>query len=347
MQILAINPGATSIKMAIFQDEQELVQNVVRFDTATLAAFPTAQEQEAYRLRTVEEFLQREGYAPEQFDCVVSRGGPIKRVSAGAYRINEAMVRDAREACTPQTQGIPLAYSMMHPLGKPCLIYDAVSADEWDPMAKVLGLKGHEKKALQHTLNARRVGMEVAAQLGRPFQQLNLLVAHIGGGTDVIFLRQGRIIESLGYNDFGFSPERCGAMQFDEVAELTKTMSYEQLRALNRGKGGLVSYFGTADIQAVERMIEEGNEEAELVLHAMAYRIAQTIGMGAVALKGQVDGIILTGGGAYSQRIRQWITESVSFLAPIYPMPGEMELEALAMGALRVLRGQEEAKEYQ
>ena len=346
MLILAINPGATSFKMAVFQDEKELTKDIVRFDTAELTSFRTDEEQESYRLQAVTDFLEREGYVAEDFDCVVSRGGPLKKVASGAYLINEKMVRDARAAHTPQTQGVPLAYAMMHPLRKPCLIYDAVSADEWEPIAKVMGLKGHEKKALQHTLNARRVAREVAQKLQKPFDRLNFLVAHIGGGTDVIFFRQGRIIETLGYNDFGFSPERCGAMQFDETISLMKTMSYEDLRALNRGKGGLVSYFGTADIREVERMIDEGNQEAELVLHAMAYRIAQTIGMGAVALKGQVDGIILTGGGAYSQRIRNWITDLASFLAPIYSLPGEMELEALAMGALRVLRGEEPAKEY-
>ena len=165
MLILAINPGATSFKMAVFRDEKELTKDIVRFDTAKLISFRTNEEQESYRLQTVTDFLEREGYSAEDFDCVVSRGGPLKKVASGAYLINEKMVRDAREAHRPQTQGVPLAYAMMHPLQKPCLIYDAVSADEWEPIAKVMGLKGHEKKALQHTLNARRVAREAAQKL--------------------------------------------------------------------------------------------------------------------------------------------------------------------------------------
>lgn len=163
----------------------------------------------------------------------------------------------------------------------------------------------------------------------------------------MVFFRKGQIIETIGYNDFGFSPERCGALPFDETLELMKTMSYEELRALNRGKGGLVSYFGTADIQKIEEMIDAGDQEAELVLRAMIYRIAQTIGAGAVSLQGAVDAVILTGGGAYSERICSWITEAVTFIAPVYRVPGEMEMKALAMGALRVMRGEEAAKEYQ
>lgn len=347
MLILAINPGATSIKAAIFQDEQELTRSVVRFDTDLLQSFSTYEEQSDYRLSMITEFLSREGYKSSDFDCVVSRGGPLKAVSSGAYSINEQMLKDAAEARTPQTQGIQVAYSMMHPLGKPCLIYDAVSADEWEPVAKITGLKGCRKKALQHTLNARRVAIETAEKLGKPFHETNLLVAHIGGGTDVVFFRKGQIIETIGYNDFGFSPERCGALPFDETLELMKTMSYEELRALNRGKGGLVSYFGTADIQKIEEMIDAGDQEAELVLRAMIYRIAQTIGAGAVSLQGAVDAVILTGGGAYSERICSWITEAVTFIAPVYRVPGEMEMKALAMGALRVMRGEEAAKEYQ
>lgn len=346
MLILAVNPGATSIKMAIFQDEKEIGRRIVRFDTQVLASFSTEEEQNEYRLSTVMEFLQAEGYSDKDFDCVVARGGAIKEISSGAYLINEQMIEDAKTSHTPQTQGILLAYAMMQPLGRRCMIYDAVSADEWDPVAKVMGLKGHVKKARQHTLNARRVAFEAAQQMGRPFETLNLLVSHIGGGTDVSFFKQGRIIEALGYNDFGFSPERCGAMQFDETIELMKTMSYKEIYQLNRGKGGLVSYFGTSDIREVEAMIDDGDKEAQLVLYAMAYRMAQTIGAGAATLRGDVDAIILTGGGAYSERICRWIEEMTAFIAPVYKIPGELELEALAMGALRVMRGEEPVKEY-
>ena len=346
MLILAINPGATSLKAAIFRDETEVARSVVRFDIEVLNSFKTFEEQNAYRLSAVKEFLEKEHFKSEDFDCVVARGGRLKQVETGAYAINEKMLKDGGDSGTPQTQGIRLAYSMMHPKGKLSMIYDAVSADEWDPVAKITGIKGICKPACQHTLNARRVALATAGKLGRPLSELNLLVAHIGGGTDVIFFRGGRIIEALGYEDLGFTPERCGAVQFADFLKLVQSMPLEDVKALNSGKGGLVSHFGTADIQKIQSMIDTGDKQAELVLHAMAYRIAQSIGGGAVSLKGRVDGIVLTGGGAYSELICDWITEGVQFIAPVHRMPGELELEALAMGALRVLRGEEALKEY-
>lgn len=346
MLILAINPGATSIKVAVFEDEKELVRSVVRFDTEVLDSFQTREEQNAYRMSAVTKFLEENGYNGEKLDCVVARGGALKQVKSGAYYINEKMVEDSLQAHGPHGLGIGVAYSMMHPLGKPCLIYDAVTADEWLPIAKVTGIKGIPKQAAQHTLNTRRVAIEVARQMGLPFNEADLIVAHIGGGSDTVCFRHGQIIDAIGYHDLGFTPERCGPIKFDTLMQLIKTMPEKDLRALQNGKGGLVSHFGTADIRKIQEMIEAGNEEAELVLHAMAYRIAQTIGACAASMQGRVDSIVITGGGAYSDLLYSWIEEAVRFIAPVKRFPGELELEALAQGALRVLRGEEEARVY-
>lgn len=346
MLILAINPGSTSMKIAIFEDEQEQMRTVIRFDTQVLNSFQTQEEQNEYRLNEVSAFLQEKGYKGEDFDCVVARGGDLKQVETGAYLINERMLQDISRAPTPQTQGVRMAYAMMHPLGRPCMIYDAVSADEWEPETKLTGIKGLVKKARQHTLNSRRVVFEVAKQIGKPVDGGNFIVAHIGGGTDVSFFRRGRLIETLGYNDLGFSPERCGAIQFDDLLELAGKTPISELLKFNHGTGGLVSLCGTADIQKIQEQIQQGDQDAELALRAMTYRIAQIIGAGAVALRGDVDAVILTGGGAFSDLVCGWIQEQVRFIAPVHRVPGEMELEALAMGALRVLRGEEQAKNY-
>ena len=346
MLILAINPGATSLKAAIYEDEKELKRTVVRFDTAVLESFQTRAEQNAYRLSAVTDFLKEEGYSAEQLDCVVARGGALKSVRSGAYYINEKMVEDSSHANGPHGLGIGVAYGMMHPQGKPALIYDAVTADEWLPIAKVTGIKGVAKKAAQHTLNTRRVAIEVARQMGKTYDEADLIVSHIGGGSDSVCFQHGRIIDAIGYHDLGFTPERCGPLRFDTLRELLKTMTMDDLQALENGKGGLVSHFGTADIRKVQEMIDAGDQQAELVLHAMAYRIAQTIGACAVSMHGKVDAIVITGGGAYSDTLYNWIEEAVGFIAPVKRFPGELELEALAQGALRVLRGEETAREY-
>ena len=346
MKILALDPGSTSMKLALFEGEHECGREVIRFDE-DLLRLPL--DQRALRCETlVDEYLGRQGLAPADLDCVVARGGYLKRLKTGAYAINEKLIADLDGAImpTPQTVGIRIAYHMMRPLGKPCFFYDAVSADEWDPMAKVTGVKGFEKTAAQHTLNSRRVVLEFARQRGCRPEEVNVITAHLGGGFDVSFFRGGRIIESLGYNDLGFSPERCGALQFDDMLALMKTMPYDEFRALNHGKGGLVSHFGTSDMRKVEAMIAAGDRQAELVYSAMLYRVAQLIGCGAVALDGRVDGIILTGGGAYSDYICGTIERKVGFLAPVVRFPGEMELEALAMGAYRVMTGAETAEQY-
>lgn len=346
MLILTLDPGSTSLKFALFHNETEQKRNVIRFDQDILGL--TLPERAAHCEKLVAEFLRAQGVEIGDIDCVVARGGFLKNLKTGAYEINEKLIADLDGAImpTPQTVGIRIAYHMMHPLGKPSFIYDAVTADEWDPKAKVTGVKGLEKTVAQHTLNSRRVAFELAQQLGRPLTDINLIVAHLGGGFDVSFFRQGRIIESLGYNDLGFSPERCGALQFDDLLKLAKTLPPDQLRALNHGKGGLVSHFGTSDMRQVEAMIQKGDQEVKLVFDAMLYRVAQLIGCGAVALQGQVDGIILTGGGAHSDYICNQIQANVEFIAKVYRFAGELELEALARGACRVLAGQEPAKPY-
>lgn len=347
MLILAINPGSTSLKLSISEDDKELKRMTVEFDPAELEKCTTRELAQEYRFKTVMAFLESENYKPEDFDCVVSRGGVIGNVKAGAYRINKDMLQYIVDTpVRPHSIGVSIAYNLMEPLGRPAFIYDAVSADEWEPMYKLTGIKGKMKPTFQHTLNTRRVAFEMAKRLGKDFNEINVLVSHLGGGIDATFYKHGRIVESLGYNDLGFSPERCGALFFDEVVKLTKELTDEELYAMNHGKGGLKSLLGTTSVKEVEERIDAGDKEAEMVLECMAHRVAQTLACGAVDMKGDVDAIVLTGGIANSERFTNWIKERVEFIAPVYIIPGEMELEALTQGALRVMRGEEEAKEY-
>lgn len=348
MKIFILNPGSTSLKLAIYEDDRRVDAKTLRFDSETLAQMRTSfSERVRLQDEAIQRWLEESGLSAADFDCAISRGGVLGKVATGAYVINENMVDYVYHSPTNiHSVGVVLAYHMMHPLGKPCFIYDAVTADEWLPMCKLTGIKGLEKPTQQHTLNTRQVARQAAAELGKTIEDSNIIVAHLGGGIDTTFFKNGRIVESMGYNELGFSTDRCGALHYNELLKLVKTTSVEELQALNRGKGGLVSHLGTADVMEVEQRIDQGDEYAALVLHTMSYRVAQCIAAGAVALGGAVDAIVLTGGIAHSRRVTGWITERVSFLGRVMLMPGELETEALASGALRVMLGQEQAKEF-
>ncbi len=348
MKILILNPGSTSLKLAVYEDGRQAAAKTLRFDSEALAQMRTSFSE---RVRLLDEairgWLEERGLSPAGFDCAISRGGVLGKVETGAYAINEKMVDYVYHSPTNvHSAGVVLAYRMMQPLGRPSYIYDAVSADEWLPMCKLTGIKGWEKPTNQHTLNTRQVARQAAAELGKTMEEANVIVAHLGGGIDTTFFQNGRIVESMGYNELGFSTDRCGALHYNELLKLVKTTPLDELQALNRGKGGLVSHLGTADVMEVERRIDQGDEYAELVLHTMAYRVAQCIAAGAVALGGAVDAIVLTGGIAYSKRVTGWIAQRVSFLGRVMLMPGELETEALAAGAMRVMRGEEQAKTF-
>ena len=347
MLILVLNPGSTSLKLAIYENETMRQSKKLVFAAEMMERLRDPDVRASYCQELIEAYLRDEGVSVESLDCIASRGGVLGKVNTGAYTVNEKMVEFVRNSpSVVHSVGVMIGYNMMSPLGKPCIIYDAVSADEWDPIAKVSGIKGYERITHQHTLNTREIVSRLAVVLGKPVTDVNAIVSHLGGGIDTTFFRGGRIIESLTYNDLGFSPDRCGAVNVNDLLDMTEQVPISELHALNRGKGGLVSHFGTADEAEVEVMMEAGDEYAALVLEAMAYRVAQCIGAGAVALEGKIDGIVLTGGIARSEYVTEWITRRVSFLGKIFLMPGEFEVEALAAAALRVIKGEEQTQEY-
>ena len=347
MRILVLNPGSTSLKLAIYEDDVQTHKENIRFAPDKIEALRDPEFRLSHCVELLEAYLADHGLRADDFDCAVSRGGLLGSVKTGAYRVNERMLDYILSSSTRvHSVGVPIAYNLMQPLGKPAYIYDAVTADEWDPITKISGLKGYSKPVTQHTLNCRRILFELSKQLVKPINEINAIMAHLGGGVDVAFFRNGRNVESLGFNDLGFATDRCGAIRYLDAIEMAQCTPLYDLIELNRGQGGLVHHFGTASVEDVETLIDAGDEYAALVLEAMAYRVAQCIGAGAATLNGNVDVIVLTGGIAYSKRFTDWIISRVNFLAPIQIIPGEMEIEALAQGALRVMRGLEEAHEY-
>lgn len=344
-RILVLNPGSTSLKFALCEDEQIVSNTTIRFTAQQLALMADPDVRVSLSAELVTAALKEQNLAPADFDCIISRGGVLGKVETGAYAINDKMVDFVLNSpARTHSVGVLIAHRMAQSAGIPCYIYDAVTADEWEPLCKVSGIKGYSKPAQQHTLNTRQVARQTAETLGLSFENANLIVSHLGGGIDTTFFRGGRIVETLGYNELGFSTDRCGAVHFNDLLKMTKSTPAAELQALNRGKGGLMSHLGTASVEEAERMIDSGDEYAALVLEAMAYRVAQCIGAGAVALGGKVDAIVLTGGIAHSKRFTDWIASRVSFLGKVILLPGELETQALAAAALRILRGEEAAK---
>jgi len=351
-RILAINPGATSTKVAVFEGEKPLFKKTVEHHGDELKAFARIFDQKQYRLNLILKTLAEVNIAQESLSAVVGRGGLMKPMTSGTYEVNEQMVDDLEHR--PQGEhasnlGAALAFDLAKKLGIPAFIVDPVSVDEMEDVARISGLPELPRISLVHALNHKAVARKVAAEKGRRYEELNLVVAHLGSGISVAAHRKGRMIDvSNGKDEGAFSPDRCAGLPSTLLMKLCYSGKYtaKELAVRMMGSGGMFAYLGTRDIREAEKMAAEGNDQASLVLDAMAYQSAKEIGAMATVLDGEVDYIILTGGIAHSKRIVAAITKRVKFIAPVVVSPGEEELEALVMGALRVLRGEEQAKVY-
>ncbi|HHS12408.1 MAG TPA: butyrate kinase, partial [bacterium] len=266
---------------------------------------------------------------------------------------DEKLLRDIEEnrvqADHISNIGAVLAFRLAEPAGIPSFFVDPVSVDEFDEVARISGIPEIPRVSLVHALNVKATARKAAAQLGRPLSEINLIVAHLGGGISICPLLKGRIIDVNNANEGGpFSPERAGSLPCSSLVKLcfSGQFTYEELKKRLVGNGGLTAYMGTHDTREVEARIQSGDEEARLIYAAMAYQIAKEIGAASTVLKGDVDGICLTGGVARSEMMVEWIRERVGFLAEVMVFPGENELESLALGALRVLRKEEESLVY-
>lgn len=348
MRILAINPGATSTKLAGFEDDVEVFRDEIVYDAEHFAPSPTVFSQFDERAADIVAKLEARGVT-EKFDAVVGRGGLIGPVSPGAYVVDDAFEDVARNRPTldhASNLGGPLARAIAARFGVdgcPALIYDPVTVDEMSDVARITGLAGIERESVGHHLNMRAVAIDLADKLGKGYQGADIVVVHLGGGSSASAHQHGVVVDFISDDEVQFSAERSGGLPLKTVVGMLKTMSVDEFSRTVRKNAGLKSHVGSTDMRVLEAKIAEGDEQAALVLDALALQVAKAVGCLAVSMSGHVDGIILTGGMAHSKALCEKVAERTRFIAPLYPYPGEAEMKALAAGARRVLLGQEEA----
>jgi butyrate kinase len=337
----------------VFDDETPLFVESLSHDAAEIAGCGRIADQYAFRRAAVLAALERHQIAVQSLRAVVGRGGLLRPIESGTYRVNGRMLDDLRrpgEREHASNLGAILANEIAILAGVNAYIVDPVCVDEFEPLARIAGLPEIERKALSHALNIKAVARRAAKDFGRPYTELNLVMVHLGGGISVCPMRRGRMIDvNQALDGTGpFSPERSGGLPVGDVARLCYSGQYTFAEMMKKiaGRGGLVAHLGVNDAREVEKRIAAGDARARLVYEAMAYQIAKEIGLMATVLCGEVDAIVITGGLAYSQMLLDWIRPRVQWIAPVKVYPGEDELLALVQGTLRVLSGEEEAKEY-
>lgn len=352
MNILSFNIGSTSTKIAFSSGGEEVLRETIEYKSETLTRFADFGEQLPIRQKDIEAFVKRQGLEKKNLDMIVSRGGIGKPAPAGAYEINEVMCEDVlsgRYGKHPANLGPPIAYNMARKFGAKSIVVDPPTTDEFHPLARVTGIPELERQSGFHALNQKAAARRAARDMGKRYADINLVVAHLGGGITIGTHRKGSAIDvTHGLSEGPLTPERAGALPTIPLLELAFSGQFDMKKLQKKllGQGGLFAYFGTSDAMKVEKMIREGDEKAKFIYEVMIYQIAKDIGAMAAVLKGKIDGIVLTGGLAQSEMVTSGIKEYVEFLAPVFIYPGEDEMRALEEGALRVLRGEEEIKEY-
>lgn len=353
--ILAINPGATSTKISIFEGETNVFTKNIKHSVEDLSQFPTIADQYDYRKKFVLDELKEQNIALEDIAIVMGRGGLIKPLTSGAYRVNELMKKHLMEgyngvhACN---LGGLIADSVAQMVGlKEAYIADPVIVDEMDDIARISGHKDFERLSIFHALNQKAIARTYAKDMGKKYEDLNLIVAHMGGGISVGAHRHGRVVDvnQALEGEGPFSPERSGTLPMDQVIKACYSGKYtfEEMRKVIVGKGGLVSYLGTNDAYEVEKRALAGDKYADLIERAMAYQIGKQIASNAAVLEGKVDAILLTGGIAYGKPIVGHIKRHVEWIAPVAVYPGEDEMASMAMNARMILDGTIEVKDYE
>jgi butyrate kinase len=348
-KILAVNPGSTSTKVALFEDGAEKTSAVFSHTNEELSRFQGVWGQLDLRLGLVKKWVQGQ---TKTLDAVAAMGGLLRPVAGGTYEVSDLMLNDARANLQGEhasNLGCALAHEISGVYHCQAFVVDPVSVDEFDPPARLSGHPLIERRTLSHALNIHAAARKGADEIRVPVEETSFVVAHLGGGISIAAVRGGRIIDvNDASSDGPFSPERTGGLPLQQFITLVFSKKYdeEQLRKLVMGRGGLVAYLGTNSAREIEERIKREDRLAHGVYRAMAYQISKEIGAMAAVLKGRVNAVILTGGVAASSLLVDWISEHVRAIAPLILYPGEFEMQSLALGALRVLRGDETAKEY-
>ena len=350
--MLIINPGSTSTKIAYFKDEEAVFTEILRHSAEELKPYPTIVSQKDFRKGIILRFLKEKQLDVKSLDAVVGRGGLVKSIPGGTYIVNDALLRDLEIGINGQhasNLGGILASEIASEAGCPAYILDPVVVDETLEMTKITGIPEIVRVPISHPLNQKAVARRYAKEHGRKYEDLDVIVAHMGGGISVGAHHKGQIIDvnNALSGEGPIAPERAGTIPAAALAELCFSGKYslQEIKSLIYGKGGIVALLGTNDIRELVSRAET-DEKAAMVLDAFCYQIARAIGGYAVILKGKAEAILLTGGIAYSEYVTSKIREYVSWIAPVFVYPGEDEMLALAQGGLRCLRGEEAAKTY-
>ena len=353
-RILVINPGSTSTKIAIYQQEKVIFLKTIKHAPEALRKFEKITDQYEYRKNIIYEELKSADVPVETIDAVIGRGGLVKPIASGVYRVNETMRKDLLE-CKRGEHASNLGALIAHDIAKMltsavAFIADPVVVDELQPLARYSGHPLFERRSIFHALNQKAIARSHAKSIMKQYEDLNLIVVHLGGGITVGAHQKGKVIDvNQGLDGDGpFSPERSGSLPVGQLLKVAFSglYSYEKMAEMIIGKGGMMAYLGTNDAYVAEREAKDGDEKCLQVMEAMAYQVAKEIGAMATVLKGVVDGILITGGIANSKWFCNMIIERVYRIAPVYVYPGQDEMGALAENALLALNGEIEIKEY-
>ena len=348
--ILTINPGSTSSKLALFANETLVAQKNISHSPENLDS--GIWKQLPMRTKVVLDFLAANNFSLKQLAAISSRGGLFKPIPGGVYPVNASMLNDARNGFQGQhasNLGCAIAHELAQTAGIPAFVVDPISVDEFEPLARYSGHPLIQRKSLSHALNIHALGRRAAAKMHVDIKKVNFIIVHLGGGISVCPLKQGQIIDVNDAPSEGpFSPERTGGLPTMAFLELCYSGQFtrEEMKKNVMGHGGLMAYLGTNNAREVQNRIAEGDKFAREIFETMAYQIAKEIGAMATVLNGKVQAIVISGGLAGSQMLMKWIEDRVRFISEIIIFQGELEMEALAAGALRVLRGEEAPAHY-
>lgn len=352
-RILTINPGSTSTKIAVFDNDKSVFETTLNHPADEIGKYESIIDQYDFRMKVILDTLNEQGFNLQNLSAVVGRGGLLKPIEGGTYAVNDMMLEDLKVGLMGEhasNLGGIIAHEIASKLNIPSFIVDPVVVDEMQDVARISGMPDIKRVSIFHALNQKAVARRAAVEMGKNYHDINLIVAHLGGGISVGAHRQGHVVDVNNALDGEgpFSPERTGGLPVGDLAKLcfSGKFTHNEIKGKIKGKGGLVAYLGTNDGRVVTKMIESGDKNAELVYKAMAYQVAKEIGSCAAVLKGKVDGIVITGGIAFDKTFVSWVTEAVEFISKIYVYPGEGEMQALAEGGLRVLNGEEAAQIY-
>ena len=351
-KIFVINPGSTSTKLSLFTDEEELFTTDVFHDSSILKTFGHINDQLDYRMQVVEDFIKDNGIDLTDLDAIACRGGASYSVESGTYEVDERLIKDTKEAkgglYHSSMLGVQMGKRLSDRYGARIFMSDPTVTDEYDDIARVTGIDGIYRKAISHALNQKAVAKMYAKEVGKDYEKLDLIVAHIDGGISICAHHHGRMIDGNdgGGGDGPFTPTRMGSMAVTDVVEYLWDKSKEEMKDLCSVSGGFSDHFKTSNSDKVYELYKKGDDKAKRVFDAMIYQVAKCIGAMATVLKGHVDQIILTGGLLRFEEISKMLDERCSFIAPIRVYKGEYEQRALASRALEVLRGEKQAKRY-